>query len=777
VGARPFHLIRFSAPGPEERFPVRLEVEAMGENGGKVKLEARADFPLPEGSSLSLFDVSKTFLPFDDLDREGPRALGEVLICGEETWALGPTEGSTDMMLVVSPGDLEVGDGVFEFQFDRKLKEIPEGVVVFRLEDLGEKEDCQASGPGFPRQMAVEVELSRDATRLIVTTDEGLPAGHRFRLELDPRKIFASGTGISSWPSLPRRFDFATRGAADRTLGGLPSPDPFGPNNPNARDMVQIGNLMLVAADGGEVLAFDVSDVASDNGFERISRLTKGVRGTVRSLATDGHGRVFWTGLYGPLWAVKWMRIEDIIEAGDPCGSPPPWAAGIPCFQGKQGSIRIAYLLGTGNLTASEWLASGTLPSGTPMDMELLVQDERGKALSLAAFVEAYTGQEIDDLQPDASGTYTFDIELLSTLKRSQAGTGEPSLPPDAPPAPAIEAWRNDTCSGEEDWDHYQRTTIDNLTTGESWSIDLENPWPESGASGTGTVEGVHARLGDELQVRYNLRTLGYIAIMGSGITTTDLNRAYRDISPGGGVRQCGRRLGQFEGEAIEFPACAEVFGSQPEGLSLTPSVAITSTTGCDEGPCRGDSTIDVYSPLIRVGVAHGGTSKDRPAGFGQGSPGDSLQLAQLAACIKRVDDQHVFLRDIAIAADVEWVDHRLLGSFSGGFVDGSTTPATVTKRGDLLFVSLGLPGVFVFDISDRWLGEGQLVGHLSVSGHSALHVQADAEAGLLFSGGTDAETGDPRCPTSPSGQSQPCHRNRQHHGRKDPQDRPRHDR
>ena len=33
---------------------------------------------------------------------------------------------------------------------------------------------------------------------------------------------------------------------------------------------------------------------------------------------------------------------------------------------------------------------------------------------------------------------------------------------------------------------------------------------------------------GDELRVRYNLRSYGYISVLGSGLTVVDLNRFYR---------------------------------------------------------------------------------------------------------------------------------------------------------------------------------------------------------------------------------------------------------
>ena len=57
--------------------------------------------------------------------------------------------------------------------------------------------------------------------------------------------------------------------------------------------------------------------------------------------------------------------------------------------------------------------------------------------------------------------------------------------------------------------DRYQRVTVDNLTTGQTWSLDIENEWPKDDeAMGTGEtmLEGLRARKGDKLRVRYNIR-------------------------------------------------------------------------------------------------------------------------------------------------------------------------------------------------------------------------------------------------------------------------------
>lgn len=756
VDAQPFHLLRFAAPDDGETVPVRLEVEATGEDG-KVKLAPSSGYPLPEGTHLALFDIEPALALFTDESFGPPVAGPTAQVCGEAAWEMPPFEGSPEMLLVVSPGDLEPGSSeVFEFQFDRALKTIPEGTTVAKLTDLGPETGCSsAGGAGYPKTIGVAVELAAQDTRLVVTPQSPLAAGHRFRLELVPGALISAATGVEAWSTLPARFDFATREVEGEPIASMPGGQPALGTTSVARDMLKLGNLLLVASETGDLVAVDVSRASEPEGLRRHSLKNKGVQSATRALATDGHNRVFYAGLFGSIWGIKAMRLEDVLDATTAqCADSPAWAAGMPCFGGVEGSVRVAYSLGSlSGSTASEWLAAGTLPEATPMRLAVLAQDEKGKKLELADFAGKYRPGGLSGLVPD-NGVYTFDVALRSTLTRSQAGQLEPSLPPGSAPEPAVAEWRTKVCDGEEDYDRYQRVTVDNLTTGQSWSIDVENPWPDGGSgNGTATLQGIRARRGDQLQVRYNLRTLGHVALLGSGITVVDLNRFYRLLQPyqTPGSGQCGRRLGKFEGQEMEFPACAPASIGM-EGIAMTPAVVTHSATGCGEagGACRGQGFIDIYSPLSRVGALHTRSTLTAPGGasslFGEG---ESLQVADLAACIQQVNGQSVMLRDVALANDVEWLDRSIRGGLSGGFLPPPAFRKALKVRGDLLFVTLGSPGIFVFDVSARSLttsaqGGPALVGHLYAPGHSAFRVQVDPVRELLFAGGTDAATGKP---------------------------------
>ncbi|MFH1176614.1 MAG: DUF6531 domain-containing protein, partial [Acidobacteriota bacterium] len=539
-----------------------------------------------------------------------------------------------------------------------------------------------------------------------------------------------------------------TRPVPGEAIGSGPTGEPSLGDTTTASDMLRLGNLLLVGSATGRLLAIDASD-HSEPGKLKLHAIRNGQDAQLRAFASDGHNRFFYNALAGATWAVKALRLEDVRQATADCTGQPGWAASLPCFDQAPGGVRIAYALGSDSgLLASEWLALQALPTGIPTDMEVLTQDETGKELELADFFTVYggTGEELAKLEPDEEGIYTIPVKLKSTHMREQAGEAEPSLPPDTP-VPDIPAWRRDPCSGEQGWDRYQRVSVDNLSTGQSWSADLENPWPpDGGGTGEHTLEGLRARRGDRLRVRYNLRALGYVALLGSGITVVDLNRSYRlpQVPGPPSGSQCGRRLGSVQGQDLELPECAYPGGTTANsgavaGLALTSALAVHSVTGCESGQCRGEGSIDLYSPLLHIGAVHSGAPADDPAG---------LRPADAAACIREVAGARVQLRDVALANEVTWTDHWLRGTLDGDFAvrPDKQDAQPEDRESDLLFLSLGAPGIYVFDVSDRRLEQtdelewSTLIGRLAFDGHSVFRLQVDPVRRLLFAGGFDRE-------------------------------------
>jgi RHS repeat-associated protein len=750
IGARPFQLVRFQGPAEEETVSLTLEAEARGSTAGRVEVGGTGTFDLAAGTRLTLYDVTPALPRDPEAEPLAPIEGPAKTLCEDGSdWKLDSVEADEEMVLLVGPGDLHPASaGSFELQFDRPLDDLRDRPVaeVARLVDLGPFDGCTATGgSAYPRELPIVLDQTESGSRLVFEAVGALPAGHRFRLELEPAALVSRGSqGLSSWPSGPHRFEFGTRELDGEPLAGSPSGVPALGDTDVARDLLKLGNLLLVASENGRVLAIDASDTTDPQGLTGHSLMID-LASQIRTLGTDGHGRVFYAGQFGPLWAVKSFRIEDAREAVASCTGAPEWASGLPCFNGLKGSVRIAYVLGyLSGMTTSEWLAAGSMPTGTPMDLSILTQDEKGRALPLPELLEAYGAGDLASLTSDADGVYTFDLTLFSTVAR---GGTEPSQPPGTPPTPVAE-WRSGVCASEEDYDRFQRVTLDNLTTGESWSIDVENPWPQAtdggGGTGSGTVQEVRARRGDRLRVRYNLRTLGHVALLGSGVTVVDLNRFYRlpqtQGSPGQG--QCGRRLGNYQGQEIDWPACAPGSIDLYSGLSTLPAVETLGKTGCDEdgGGCRGTWSIDVYAPLMRIGALHAWSRET--------DPGSLSPSPELAACIGSVDGVSTVLRDVAVARDVPWADRGVRGTIDGTFQQspgaGDPRSSQKPKPTDLLALSLGRAGIFVFDVSSRNILGPALVGHLRVPGHTAYRLQVDPVRHLLFAGGTDEASGEP---------------------------------
>ena len=717
VDARPFQLVRFSAPPQGASFYVTLGVRAVGVSDSSVRLEVDPSFGLPRGTSVGVWDVQQTFSGGDDEPRQAPGELSGIdpqhPDCEIWSWSK-EVAASQDMLLVVGPGDLDPASlSAFDLTFDHRLSPDIDLDHVASLTDLGPTEDCPgAAGGTIPLQVIVD-QITR--TVLHIEPEGLLAAGHRFQLSLDPSAIVVApnppsspdqpaGQPLPYFATAPRTFLFSTRPVPGEPIASGSAPD--------VTDLLQLGNLMLGAGFDGTLYALDASQVAVQSGLGTVTPFaaSTGAASQLRSLASDGHGRVFTAALLGSTWVVKAFRVEDILAAHQGGGT----------FAAVQGGVKVAYSLGTNSdLTPSEYLALGGLRPGTPMDLEVVVQDDSDEALEPAELCERY-GCTMEG--PDSQGNLTLH------------GLVVPGTAPDHPRASA--------CDGECPYDRFQRVSIDDLTSGATWSGEVESPGYDTCSFEHGSaIFDITARSGDRLRVRRNRLALGYLALLGSGITVVDLNRGYGLPSPQTpGGDQCGRRLGSFEGEQIQFPACAG--GGQRDGIAMTPSVAPLVPTDCTGGSCtHGPGSIYTFSPLIHVGPIEAQAPVAEPG---------TLVLAGDTICTREVKTRRlagtnqweltpVTLRDVTIAHDATWADHGITGTLDGLF-SKTREPEAETRTGDLLLLSLGEPGIFVFDVSDRYLGQQTLIGHLHAPGHSAYRLQVDSARGLLLAGGFAAD-------------------------------------
>ena len=519
VSASPFQLLSFAAPpaGTTER--LRLEVDAEADDSGHVALHAVDGLPLPAATGIALYDLAA----------EGhPRALlGPTPLCGTSSFWDRWVSASRDMLLVVSPGDLDPSDlETLELELDRPLRaDVADAVTgtLASLTDLGPVESCPAATES--RDIPLSHSLASGNRRLVLQPLTTLPAGHRFRLTLTAENLVdAQGTAYP--PGAPSEFLFATR-----PREAQPLTDAMAGSPPAARDLLQVGNLLLAATADGRLVAVDASTPTGvPDGRLTVHAVGDLAGDQVRALATDGHGRIAFAMQLGASWSVKVARVEDVRGADQPCPDLPAWVPeGTPCFPVQDGGVKIGYSVdASSGLLATEWLALGAMPTGTPVDLEMLVDDETGETRDLASFYGAYradgTPETLGEVSPNADGSVTVSLELRSSYRRASDGVPEPTT---GTVLSLDEVTRPETCDDEAGYDRYQRVTVDNVTTGQTWSTDIENPWTDSGADGTATLE-VTARPTDLLRVRYNLRAYGYLAVMGSGITVIDLDRFYR---------------------------------------------------------------------------------------------------------------------------------------------------------------------------------------------------------------------------------------------------------
>ncbi len=777
VEARPLDVIRFHALDTKddrrcER--LRLELEACTE-AGLVEVGAVPGFSLSRETTLQLavrrFDGEGKALG-------GQSAQAAVDASGALSRALVvPASTRDELSLIVAPGDVEPEAlSAIRLVFDRNLEAIPEAQLACspaatncaaELLDLGETGAPVTAGVRVP----LGVEQSPDRTALLVEPQATLPRGHSFTFRLRAESLVVHNspgktpTGFVYPGYAPSSFSFATRPQSGREIGSVgPGEGGLSLGDTNvARDIVRLGNLLFASSATGRLLAFDTSDITrqappSPRPFARANL----VADEVRSLATDGHGRVFFAAKVGGSWTVRAFAIETARRASSgscPSGDAPAWAAGVPCFDPAPGGVKVAFAPGSASgLTASEFLGlTGGLPTGIPSDLDVLVTDETNppnpdrlatgddspKDLDVRAFNARYgVSAQLPPAEPD--GSWVLELKLESTHRRR--------------PGVVLRDPGN-VCGGEKAWDHYQRVSVDNVTTGQTFSFDIRNEWdgssgePGGGPDGELTIDrshGIRVRPGDRLRVRYNLRTLGYVAVVGGGISAVDLNRFYRAPAPEGaqmGASQCGRLLAREEGASFAFPRCPSPSnpsstpgspeddgGPVPDGLLMTPSLAALVDAG-------GESVL--FSTLLRVGPVrstHAPATVAPPAGPIPPSF-DVVDALCVRPRVPPFSGLSITLRDVVAARAVAWIDRQ--GRYDTAWTFRAPQPGAEREteiRSDLVFYSVGSAGVLSFALVDGPLGRLDPIGRFYRKDHPVSRLAVDPSGRFLLAGGTTAD-------------------------------------
>ncbi len=739
VDASPIRVLRFTAPPVDavrgtDTLRLALEVEAIVGSDRKASLASVPGFALADGTSID-------FLDFTQATAATPSGSvsGRSFVSGG-VFATGPiaAQPADDMLVYVSPGDLDpAGVSDLTFTFSRQVDN-PSGNAadLVALWDCGEVarvfSGVAPACPGTPVKVSTTADLAASGAQVVVHLPGRLAEGRQYRVVLGGIR---SALALVAYPeSAPSTFFFATRRTGDPF--GKVVTSALGDTN-SARDLLKFGNLLLVGSATGRLVAVDVSDPKNPTTWARLVNVdetgstpvvTEAQADSLRAFATDGHGRLFYNVQFGATWAVRAVRIEDVVNPLKTC--PTTSFPGAGCFTSVDGGIRTAFATGApGTLTGSDYLSLvGSLPTGTPTSLEVVVRDDaEPSATGSYELRELYERPEQSG--PDSfkslaasNGFYEFDVNVFTR--------GYGSSPVDH------RANRPSSC-GETTWDRYQRVSIDNLSTGQTWSADMDNASSAPGAV-TGTIH-VRGRLGDQLRIRYNVLALGYLSIVGSGITVLDLNRMYRNPGPvatQANKSQCDRRVGKFEGEGVALygvcpapPSSGAAQGAPTlNGLSNTPALAAVP----------GPLDVDVYSVLTHFGVVHENAPLTAPGSLSipSSTPLQAWQTPDGATCLGERSPAGLFpsYRAIAYARNAAWTDLGIRVGSGSAFDGPALSPRKTT--GDLLFVSMGSAGILTISLGA--LAQGEPIGRYWVEGHSVYRLQADVARGLLFAGGQD---------------------------------------
>jgi RHS repeat-associated protein len=683
----PFRFVQFSPP--IENAPplaLALEVQATFANG-KVKVTPNLAFPLAKDSEIRLFNVSCLISKTGGQSAQNCAQVvpPDVVGSGSTPWSIELDARPEDrLLLVISPGDVDASaTSILRLNLDRKVAVPADGELpgFATLHDLTTNSE-------------ISVETKLEGTLLEVRPKGALARGHRFELNVVGLSSVTADDGQGGpvgYPAYgPRVFQFGTRPASQRDLN-LTYANLSGDSVAN--DLLKFGNLLLVGTAAGNIWAVDVTAPQSPTAFAKMSP----AQSAVRAFATDGHNRLFFSGLLAPSWVVRGLRLEDVrgatSERCDPANSNPS----DRCFGVVTGGVKVSVAAeATAGLLGSEYITYvGSLPTGTPTEMEILTEDDSTEPEELLDFYAHHAATGASLASPDLHGIHTFDVELGGALQ--------------ALPSPA--------CSGEPETYSYQRITVDNVTTGQSWSYD----WSPADHGGTG----VQARRGDRLRIRRNLRTLGYLSILGSGITVVDLNRMYRNPVPMSPLAaqhstQCGRRVAKYEGQEISNleSGCGLSGPGDPSGLSfggiaLTPAIALLGR----------ETAIDAYTPLVHCGAVNTASPAREPAKLAAVG-GLATPLASFVPEPAAPPYFRPWLRDVAVAKRIR---------------QASAKDGTEGAKGiDLAAFTLGHAGVLVYDVSGGTLGTPLTRFYRLAGGIAAPYyrVDVDEKRKLLFAGG-----------------------------------------
>ncbi len=260
------------------------------------------------------------------------------------------------------------------------------------------------------------------------------------------------------------------------------------------RDLALNGNVLLVGAAGGGVVAYDVGDPASLQGVPTPIAVAPSPTDEVWALASDHHGRIYTTNLGPVAGALRSYRLEDFTDGGTCC----------KVYGSTLTNWRVGY---SSNLGLFSNTMLSDRPESFPRKLQLAVQDQEQVYEGRAAFVDA-TGASMSD--PYLNGMVKMSVSF-------GIDAGHPY--------------------------RIQRITVENQTLDMRWSGDATD-------QGGTTIQNILAGPNDRIRVIRNRTTYGFISHLGYGIGMYDLNaiESNRVPNPPGGSRQAAEQVALTRG-------------------------------------------------------------------------------------------------------------------------------------------------------------------------------------------------------------------------------------
>ncbi|MGH8264908.1 MAG: hypothetical protein ACRET4_15620, partial [Steroidobacteraceae bacterium] len=335
----------------------------------------------------------------------------------------------------------------------------------------------------YTEAVGVHFRLDSDARRVTIELPSELERGAHYWIELSDKLAAAGadGPGLKLGQTGPN----APASSMSLFFNVRDVPDPiasFQVPSGSIRDLTLNGNVLLMSAGTGGILAYDAANPGNPLPIGHVNAGST----DFWAVASDHHGRVYATGTDNAFGFVQSYRLEDFIGTpANPKVITTPRASAVVCWIPGYSS----------GLDLSSDTVLSDRPEGLPRKLQIASQDDELRYSSLdefAAAVPALGSVSAPVVQSDGSKRLTVTIKRQRRDDFKYAG---------------------------------QRITIENLTRGLRWSADA--------ADGTPAAFDILARPSDQLRIVYNLSTYGIVTIFGYGVGVFDLNAMESNDTPG----------------------------------------------------------------------------------------------------------------------------------------------------------------------------------------------------------------------------------------------------